>query len=115
MATRSSPSKGGKPDKLWRDALHRALKRSVIIDGGKPTKALELLADKVVMMGIDGNMEAITEIANRMDGKLAPVVQADLETGMTIIVDTGIRRDVNDVANPDIPKQITDNNAEERS
>ena len=47
-----------------------------IIDAetGKCTKALQLLADRVVMMGMDGNMEAITEIANRKVGKLAPVV-----------------------------------------
>lgn len=56
---------GPKSDKLWRDAIMRAVRRNK----GKKGKRLELLADKCVEEGLDGNMAAIREIGDRLDGK----------------------------------------------
>jgi Family of unknown function (DUF5681) len=52
--------------KLWRDAL--------LLEVLSPTKdgrqKLRAIAEKLVQMALDGNMCAIREIANRLDGKL---------------------------------------------
>ncbi len=56
---------GAKSDKLWRDALMRAVKRQ--IDGD--VHALERLADKTVAKGLEGDMAAIKEIGDRLDGR----------------------------------------------
>ena len=66
MAARKQPSKGGKPDKIWRDAIMRAVKR---VQKGDKTQALERLADKLVQEGINGNVVALKEIGDRLDGR----------------------------------------------
>lgn len=69
MATRSNPSLGGKPDKLMRDAILVALKREAKGADGKPTRKLTLIADKLVDLAMGGDMQAIKEINDRVDGK----------------------------------------------
>ena len=76
MAARKTPSGGGKPDKLWRDALQRAVKREIDDADGKPTKALEVMADKTVKKAVEGDMAAIKEIGDRLDGRPAQQIQA---------------------------------------
>lgn len=67
MASRGNPNpKGSKPEKIWRAAIMRAVNRA---QEGCKTKHLETLADKVVAMGLKGDMSAIEEIGNRLDGK----------------------------------------------
>jgi hypothetical protein len=63
------PGQSGNPggrvhDKPWRDAIMLAIK------DGDPLR-LRKLAEKVVAMAEGGDMSAITEIANRLDGKPA--------------------------------------------
>jgi hypothetical protein len=48
MAARKTPSRGGKPDKLMRDALLLELNTEAKRAGGKPTKRLRLVARKLV-------------------------------------------------------------------
>ena len=61
------PKVGGKGvDKIWSDAVHRAVKRK---QDGKADRNLERLADKLVAEGIAGNVQAIKEIGDRLDGK----------------------------------------------
>ncbi len=67
MAARKSPAEGRKGDKLWRDALMVAVKRECE-DGGK-TKKLAALAAKLVERGLDGDVTALKEIGDRLDGK----------------------------------------------
>ena len=52
--------------KVWEQALKRALARvsNESVDAG-----LDLVADKVVAAAISGDMVAIKEVAERMDGK----------------------------------------------
>lgn len=69
MAARISPSKGGKPDKLIRDALMIALKRSHIDADGNKTSKINAIATKLVEQAIEGNTMAAKEIADRVDGK----------------------------------------------
>lgn len=67
---------GSKPDKLMRDAIIVALHRQAEDANGKPTKKLALVAAKLVEKAIDGDVAAIKEVADRVDGK--SVQQTDL-------------------------------------
>lgn len=57
---------GTRKAKLWRDALNLALNR-----GGGDIKPLNQIAEQVVAMAINGDIQAIKEIADRLDGKPA--------------------------------------------
>jgi uncharacterized membrane protein len=78
MAKPNNPnSVGRKSDKEWRDAIRKAVheQRTVDVDG-KPAKrkALFLLARKTVDEALDGNMVAVREIGDRLDGRPAQAV-----------------------------------------
>ena len=64
---------GPKSDKLWRDAIMVAVKRQAT--DGKKTKKLALLADKLVTKALDGDITAMKEIGDRLDGKPAQSVE----------------------------------------
>lgn len=72
-------AKAGRPpgpgEKPWRDAIRRAVNARV--DGKGNPQALEVLAEKVVMLGLGGDMAAIAEIGNRLDGKPAQAIVGD--------------------------------------
>ena len=64
---------GGRPkDKPWRDALRLAL-----FDGDKAP--LRDIAESVVKLAREGDMEAIKEIGNRLDGKPHQSMDVDAE------------------------------------
>lgn len=74
-------SKGGKTQaggRAWRDAIRLELARA---DGPSGT-ALERIARIVVNNALNGDFEAIQEVANRIDGKVA--VQEHHEAGEPI-------------------------------
>ena len=71
MPARHTPSRGGKPDKLMRDALIIALRRAAQDANGKPTRRLQLVADALVRAAEAGEVSAIREIFDRVDGKAA--------------------------------------------
>lgn len=77
MAARNVPSKGGKPDKLMRDALVLALKREAVDADGRPTKKLNLIADALVDKAMTGDVAACKEIADRVDGKSVQPISGD--------------------------------------
>jgi hypothetical protein len=74
MAVRDTPSKGGKPDKLWRDALMVAVKRTDK-DG---RVLLSKIAEKCVLAAAEGDLQAMKEIGDRIDGK--PNISMDVTT-----------------------------------
>jgi hypothetical protein len=65
-------ARGAKSDKLWRDAIMRAVKRRMSGEGDP--QALDKLADKCVDMGLEGDMQAIKEIGDRLDGRPAQAI-----------------------------------------
>ena len=89
MAARKTPSKGRKPDKLMRDALMISLKREAEGPDGTPTRRMQLIADKLVDLAIDGDVQAIKEISDRVDGKPTQVVAGDADNPLAF---TGIER-----------------------
>jgi hypothetical protein len=86
MATRLNPSKGGKPDKLMRDAIMVALNREVDRAGQK-TKKLYLIADALVDLAVDGDMQAVKEVNDRVDGKSAQPIEHGVGDGLEALLD----------------------------
>jgi hypothetical protein len=71
MPVRKTPSAGGKPDKLFRDALMLAVKREHKESDGKKTSKINAIACKLVDRAIDGNEQAAMMIRDSIDGKPA--------------------------------------------
>lgn len=86
MVARITPSKGAKPDKLMRDALSIELHEECeVIDPvtrktGK-VKKLRMVARALVHAGIAGDVAAIREINERMDGKVARLLGFEAPDG----------------------------------
>lgn len=85
MAARKAPSAGGKPDKLLRDALLLELNREDNHDG-KRVKRFRRIAAKLVDSGVDGKLDAIQLIFDRVEGKAVQGVQLSGEDGGPISV-----------------------------
>lgn len=60
--------RGPKSDKIWADAVRRAVLRRMENAEGKPQK-IERLADKLVELGLEGETTALKEIGDRLDGR----------------------------------------------
>lgn len=61
---------GRKGEKIWADAVRRAVMRRMEDVEGKPQK-LERLADALVSSALEGETVALKEIGDRLDGKPA--------------------------------------------
>ena len=76
----SGNPRGSKPEKLIRDAIALALNEKVEVRDGdnnvQTVKKLRLVAQRVVDMAVEGDLGAIKEVADRMDGR--PVQQVDM-------------------------------------
>ena len=92
MAAPNNP-KGAKSDKLWRNAIMVAVKREMTDAEGKPTKKLALLADKLVNEAIDGNVVALKEIGDRLDGRASQAVDAKVDNVTRIVITDPTKRD----------------------
>ncbi len=76
MAGRGRP-KGPSQDKPWTEML-RLVVMEKTDDDGKPTQKLRRLAEKCVSAGLNGDMTAVREIADRLDGKPLATVSATI-------------------------------------
>ena len=82
MAARKNPSKGVKPDKLIRDAILVELMAAV---GKGKGKHLRRVARALVEKAGDGDVAAIKEVADRIDGRVPQAVMGKIDN--TIIVE----------------------------
>jgi hypothetical protein len=62
----AGPPPGPKKNKIWREALERAIKRREHDD----PQALEKLADSLLCKVSEGDVGAIKELGDRLDGKV---------------------------------------------
>lgn len=68
-----NPNGVPKRAKLWRDAINRAIKRREQDD----PQALEKLADKLLQAVDDGDVSAMKEFGDRVDGKVPQALVGD--------------------------------------
>lgn len=66
----SGNPEGGKRTKIWRDAINRAIKRREETD----PQALEKLADRLLNAVEQGDVGAMKEFGDRVDGKVAQAI-----------------------------------------
>ena len=87
MVARKTPSKGGKPDKLWHDALLLTV-NELCKDPftGKNVKKLRLLARKLVDHALEGGVVAMREIGDRFDGKPSQRIAGDSEKPNELVI-----------------------------
>lgn len=71
-----------------------------IAAAGEDQKALRLIADALIAKAIEGDMAAIKELADRMDGKVPQAVGGDAD-GEPINVNHIIKRVIVDAARND--------------
>lgn len=79
------PRVGGstKSEKHWRDALRVALMRT---DEGDPRPRLARIAERVVLMAVEGDMQAVKEIGDRIDGRVPQQVDLPQDVMQQIVV-----------------------------
>ena len=87
-------NKGGRPKgtrnptTMWRDEVMKAVCRLRSGDDRKKYKVLRLLAEKLMDRALDGDMTAMREIADRLDGRAVQSVQVDKTIQITHIEHT---------------------------
>ena len=88
MAARRTKPGGSKPDKVWTDALRLAV-HELRADpaNGKKLKALRLIARAIVDAALKGDMTAIKEIGDRLDGKARQVIGGDDQHPAKLVVE----------------------------
>lgn len=72
--------RGPKSDKLWSDAVRMAVMREDIEDG-KKIRRLNKIADNLVRLAIEGDMQAIKEIGDRIDGNPKQAIEGPNDDG----------------------------------
>lgn len=75
MAAKRTPQKGSKPDKIIRDALIIELNRMAEDEDGQKVKKVNRIVAKLVTAGMDGKIDAIKEIFDRVEGKATQPVE----------------------------------------
>lgn len=73
---------GPKQEKPWRDAIQRAVHRTA--EDGK-TRRLDQLADKLVVEALAGDVPALKEIGDRLDGRPRQEIDATVERTTFVI------------------------------
>jgi len=72
-----------KDERIWSAAVRRAVNRRLEKTEGQPKK-IEILADELVERGLAGEVVALKEIGDRLDGKATQQVQASLDGTITV-------------------------------
>lgn len=77
---------GKSGEKIWADAVRRAVNRRMSGKDGKPKK-LEALADALVTAALNQDITALREIGDRLDGK--PTQGVAVEGTLTVTIGKG--------------------------
>ena len=87
MAGNNNVHRGPQKDKPFRDAL-----RMEIAAAGDDRKLLREVAQSLLNRGLAGDVQAIKEIADRMDGKVPQAITGDDEADPIRMIVTGVPR-----------------------
>lgn len=79
MAARDTKPQGAKPDKLWTDAIRIAALEA--FESGSDVKKLRKAAEKLVELALNGDIAALKEMGDRLEGKPTQRVEATGEGG----------------------------------
>lgn len=85
MAARNDGKTGFKADKLWTDALRRAVLRAA--EDGKPTKRLEIIANQCAKKAMEGDITAMKEIGDRLDGRPTQTLAGDPDSPHKLVIE----------------------------
>jgi len=91
MAAPEGNSNSIKSNRLWGETIKRACMQN---DGQR----LRRIAERLLDQAEEGNIAAIKEIGDRLDGKSAQIIAGDSENPLTVI--SKIERLIVDPANP---------------
>jgi len=87
---------GPKSDKIWADAVRKAVHRyhEEKDENGKvkKTRYLNLLADNLVGAAAKGDIQAVKEVGDRLDGKPSQAIDAQIDGTLHIIIDDPTKR-----------------------
>ena len=70
----------------WTEAIHRALVRA---EDAKDFRSLNALADKLLEKAADGDMSALRELGDRLEGKPAITVSGDPDAPLHLVAISG--------------------------
>ena len=73
--------RSGRKDSLWADAIRLAVNRAN--EGNK--KHINALAEKLVETALTGDVQAMKEIGDRLDGKAVQAIEASVETTTYVV------------------------------
>jgi hypothetical protein len=85
-----SNPRGQQRDKPYRDALRRAIARAE--QNENDPHALDRIAERHLAQAASGDMQAIKELADRLDGKATQPIAGDNEHDALTLVVTGVPR-----------------------
>lgn len=80
-------SPGPKSDKIWADAVRMAALREEVRDG-KKIKRLQIVADNLVRCAMEGDMAAVKELGDRLDGKPKQAIEHSGDAENPVIIDS---------------------------
>jgi hypothetical protein len=72
----SDAPRGPKADKIWANALRLAVMRETEDENGRKSNYLTRIAQNMVKKAEDGDVMAMKEIGDRLDGKPAQAIEA---------------------------------------
>ena len=88
MSSAGAPigNKNATKNRLWRDALNKRLRE---YSPGEDSKvehywALQKIADKLIEQALEGDIQAIKEIGDRVDGKAVQAISGDPDNPVAI-------------------------------
>lgn len=82
---RSGNPGGRGTEKVWRDAIRRAVARREPLDPSEKPQRLDLLAEAAVKAGLSEDVAALKEIGDRLDGKVPQAITGDSEGDPLVI------------------------------
>ncbi len=78
-------NKNGAKGKIWSDAIRKAVMEKADGDDGEGVKKIKLMARALVEKGLSGDIAALKEVGDRLEGKPAQVIQGPADDGAFLI------------------------------